>query len=59
MEIDVSSAILGLSGLATAIGSVFYNRRQIDDLKKWICLRVPCADRITDALQSKTRQDSP
>jgi len=44
----ITAIFLGATGLATAIGAIVVNKRELKALKKWVCTRTPCDDRIQD-----------
>jgi len=51
----IIAIISGITGAVTAISGVFYNRKEIEKVKKFACMRVPCPDRLPlDALESKS-----
>lgn len=58
-NLDIGAIVIGLTGLVTAIGTAVRNNSRIKTLEKFICMRMPCDDRILyydpiDALQSKS-----
>lgn len=57
---DIGAVVMGLTALVTAIGAAIKQNSKIKTLEKFICMRMPCDDRIlyydpADALQSKSR----
>lgn len=54
---DISTLSVAIVAVITAIGAIIKQVCDTRELKRWICYRNPCDDRVTkqEALQSKTR----
>lgn len=57
---DLGGFLMGLTALVTAVGASIKQNSKIKTLEKFICMRLPCDDRIlyhdpVEALESKSR----